>query len=89
MQTLRGEEIMRGNQVFRKRLCGGAGAPRGGSAADDHDARGGALWTTDERPGDHWLRPGKTISLATGERAWVSAVSDRAARVLARLLDDG
>ena len=50
---------------------------------------GGALWTIDERPGDHWLRPGKTISLATGERAWVSAVSDRAARVLARLQDDG
>jgi hypothetical protein len=29
------------------------------------------------------LKPGETISLATGESAWVSAGSDRAAWVLA------
>jgi hypothetical protein len=40
----------------------------------------GLLWVTlDERPGDHWLKPGETISLATGEGAWVSAGSDHTA----------
>ena len=46
--------------------------------------RAGLLWVTiDKRPGDHWLKPGETLSLATGESAWVSAGSDRAAWVLA------
>ncbi|MFM0027417.1 DUF2917 domain-containing protein [Paraburkholderia madseniana] len=46
--------------------------------------RAGLLWVTlDERPVDHWLKPGETISLATGEGAWVSAGSDRTAWVLA------
>src|SRR5260370_40399193 len=44
----------------------------------------GLLWATlDERPGDHWLKPGEALSLATGESAWVSAGSDRATWVLA------
>lgn len=44
----------------------------------------GILWVTiDERPGDHWLKPGETISLATGESAWVGAGADRAVWVLA------
>jgi hypothetical protein len=34
-------------------------------------ARAGLLWVTlDEHPGDHRLRPGETLSLATGEGAW-------------------
>jgi hypothetical protein len=44
----------------------------------------GVLWVTlDERPGDHWLKPGETISFATGESGWISAGSDRTAWVLA------
>ncbi len=44
----------------------------------------GLLWVTlDERRGDHWLKPGETLPLATGESAWVSAGSDRATWVLA------
>jgi hypothetical protein len=44
----------------------------------------GLLWVTlDERPGDYWLKPAETISLASGESAWVSAGSDRATWVLA------
>jgi hypothetical protein len=49
--------------------------------------RAGLLWVTlDERRGDHWLKPGETLPLATGESAWVSAGSDRAsaARIVAR-----
>jgi Protein of unknown function (DUF2917) len=39
----------------------------------------GALWVTiDERAGDHWLKPGESLSLAIGDSAWVSAGSDRA-----------
>jgi hypothetical protein len=46
--------------------------------------RAGLLWVTlAERRGDHWLKPGETLPLATGESAWVSAGSDLATWALA------
>ncbi|RKE38179.1 hypothetical protein B0G76_4476 [Paraburkholderia sp. BL23I1N1] len=45
-------------------------------------AHGARLWLTRvNSPYDHWLEPGNEFRLQRGERVWISADSERTARV--------